>query len=292
MMCGCCASAMSGWRCATQLRPQPKTSRVNVDDAQAEETNRKTGDEVTVVCRRDQRRFPRRVQTSRKRTAAGKSRQGDCPTPPAGVAREPRTPRRGSHPLTAANHAGRLAGQQNWRGAPLSDGSNLRLANPHGALVGRGFLGDAPAQVTRLEPATVFLAVLAQAWEYVFLKRIPLSLEIAEVRADENTKCQFTPVHIYASSFCLLLSLGGAVNAANGRHCCIAGAFVGGDRVGFLKQNPDLPTAHHQRFLAATEIKREAEALRVKCCPSSSKAATLRISCRASTGSSQARGPS
>jgi hypothetical protein len=51
----------------------------------------------------------------------------------------------------------------------------------------------------------------------------------------------------------------GAVNAANERQFALVGAFVGEDRIGFLQQNParggSVPAAHHQRFLAATEIK-------------------------------------
>ncbi len=36
------------------------------------------------------------------------------PTPPAGVAVAPRTPRRGSHPATVANRAATPAGRRNW----------------------------------------------------------------------------------------------------------------------------------------------------------------------------------
>jgi len=49
----------------------------------------------------------------------------------------------------------------------------------HRLLVQRGFLGDAPAQVNRLEPRPVFLAVLAQPGKDLFLQRIPLRDQIA-----------------------------------------------------------------------------------------------------------------
>jgi hypothetical protein len=64
---------------------------------------------------------------------------------------------------------------------------DLRPANPHGALVRRCFLGHASAQVNRLEPTTVFLAVLAPAREHACLQRIPLGLQAAENRTDEST---------------------------------------------------------------------------------------------------------
>jgi hypothetical protein len=114
-----------------------------------------------------------------------------------------------------ANHAGPPAGRHNWGGRYRLTAGDLRPENPDGALVRRSLLGDAPAQVNRREPTTVFLAVLAQPRERVFLKRIPLGLEIAEGRTYEDTKCQTITFNV-VKSFPDHLIKG---NKANSYHC-------------------------------------------------------------------------
>lgn len=85
---------------------------------------------------------------------------------------------------------------------------DLRPANPHGALVQGRFMADAPAQVNRLETPAPALAVALQAREHALLQRIPLRLQIAEGRADEDPDgsrgCWHGELSLLPSAFILL----------------------------------------------------------------------------------------